>query len=248
MLAFLHLFYVQDLNMLIKKDTCLIIPARSGSKGIPDKNIREINGKSLLKRTLDSASKLVNMHDICLSTDSDNYYSHIKDKYNPLYLKRCQELSGDKSLAIDVWKNAIDFFKKKERNYIFSIYLEPTSPVRKINWIKDKIECFKASKDDLWMSVTETDSKYRIEKQFEINKNGSLKPLYKNDDIYSLRQNSTKTYHKDGVFYIARNDYILKAKKLFEGNIKGMINSSKSINIDTFDDLNYAKFLLKDEK
>ena len=115
--------------------------------------------------------------------------------------------------------------------------------MRNIEWITEKINEFIKSDDDLWMSIKETDSKYRIEKQFKIEKNGDIKKLYKDDEIYSLRQNSLPTYHKDGVFYIAKNEYIAKTNKLFGGKIKGVINHHHSVNIDTLEDLNYAEYL-----
>ena len=63
--------------MFKAEDVCIIVPARAGSKGILHKNIKVINGKSLLERTLESAKSLVNTKDICLSTDSDDYYFHV---------------------------------------------------------------------------------------------------------------------------------------------------------------------------
>ena len=239
------LSYVQDLNMFNANDLCVIVPARSGSKGIPNKNIRVINGKSLLERTLDSAEKLVKLENVCLSSDSKEYYHHLNNRKKPIFLERSKKLSGDKSLAIEVWKNAIEFLNKENKKYVFSLFLEPTSPIRNTSWIKEVYEKFKISSDDLWMSIKETDPKYRIEKQFEIKENGEIKNQYQRKDIYSLRQNSKKTYHKDGVFYMARNDYILNASNLLEGKIKGIINNFISVNIDTYEDLDYANFLIK---
>ena len=208
--AFLLHSYVQVLKMVNnKEEICIIIPARSGSKGIPDKNIKEIRGKSLLIRTLEAANQIVDIQNICLSTDSVKYYEHIKLNFSPIFLKRSEYLSQDNSLAIDVWKDAINYLALKNKKLNYSIFLEPTSPMRNIEWIKEKINEFIKSEDDLWMSIKETDSKYRIEKQFKIEKNGDIKKLYKNDEIYSLRQNSSPTYYKDGVFYIAKNEYLL---------------------------------------
>tara|TARA_Y100000994_G_scaffold106750_1_gene87986 strand:- start:159 stop:893 length:735 start_codon:yes stop_codon:yes gene_type:complete len=234
--------------MFKAEDVCIIVPARAGSKGILHKNIKIINGKSLLQRTLESATSLVNTEDICLSTDSDDYYFHVRDLYNPVYLKRSNNLSGDKSLAINVWKNALEFLKNKNKQYSYSIYLEPTSPIRNTSWIREIFQKFRLSKDDLWMSIKETDSKYRLEKQFEIEENGAIKNAYQKNDIYSIRQNSKRTYHKDGVFYLARNQYIAHASNLLEGKIKGIINNFTSVNIDTYEDLDYAKFLIKKEE
>ncbi len=222
---------------------CIIIPARSGSKGIPNKNITEINGKSLLIRTVESAIKICNIKNICLSTDSQEYYRHVAKLYNPIFLKRDGEISDDKALAIEVWKDALIYLNKNHIRYEYSLFLEPTSPFRNIEWIRSNIDKFMKSNDDLWMSIKETDSKFRIEKQFNIKNDGYIQNNFNNADKYSLRQNSQLTYFKDGVFYIAKNNYILETDKLFGGKIKGLINKYKSINIDTYDDLEYAEFL-----
>ena len=226
-------------------ELCIIVPARSGSKGIVDKNINDLCGKSLLYRALESATKISDIKNICLSTDSEKYFKHISKQYSPIFLKRDLKLSGDKSLALDVWKDAIIYMNNNNNNiFEYSLFFEPTSPIRNIDWIKGIINQFKLSNDDLWMSIKETDSKYRIEKQFIINKKGQIKNLFSNSDIYSLRQNSTKTYHKDGVFYLAKSQYILSASNLLEGVIKGIVNKYKSVNIDTYEDLQYARYLL----
>ena len=249
MRAFLLHSYAQVLKMVNnKEEICVIIPARSGSKGIPDKNIKDIRGKSLLIRALEAANQIVDIQNICLSTDSVKYYEHIKPNFSPIFLKRSEYLSQDNSLAIDVWKDVINYLELKNKKFNYSIFLEPTSPMRNIKWIEEKINEFIKSDDDLWMSIKETDSKYRIEKQFKIEKNGDIKKLYKDDEVYSLRQNSFPTYHKDGVFYIAKNEYIVKTKKLFGGKIKGIINHHQSVNIDTLEDLNYAKYLFTKNK
>ena len=90
------------------------------------KLIKVINGKSLLERTLESAGKLVRMEDVCLSSDSKEYYNHLKNVEKPIFLERSKNLSGDKSLAIEVWKNAIEFLNKENNKYNFSLFLEPT--------------------------------------------------------------------------------------------------------------------------
>ena len=87
--AFLLHSYAQVLKMVNnKEEICIIIPARSGSKGIPDKNIKEIRGKSLLIRALEAANQIVDIQNICLSSDSVKYYEHIKPKFSPIFLRR----------------------------------------------------------------------------------------------------------------------------------------------------------------
>ena len=64
------------------------------------------------------------------------YYDHLKNIEKPIFLERSKNLSGDKSLAIEVWKNAIEFLNKDNNKYNFSLFLEPTSPIRNTSWIK----------------------------------------------------------------------------------------------------------------
>lgn len=224
-----------------------IVPARSKSKGLPNKNITYIGGESLLHKALHSAEIIAGIGNTCLTTDSEVYIEHAKESFSPMILKRSDILSSDNALALDVWKDAILYTKKFNKEYKISLYLEPTSPLRNNIWIKENLEKFLESEDDLWMSVKETDPKFRLEKQFEVYSNGEINHLYKNEDRYSIRQNSKKTYHKDGVFYIAKNNYILSTNSLLGGKIKAIINQYKSANIDTLEDLEYAKFLFKEK-
>ncbi len=239
---------IQRNNLKTQNKFFIVIPARSGSKGIINKNIIKLDGISLLHRVLHFASEITQEKNICLTTDSEEYINHALEIKKPIIRKRPYHLSQDNSLALFVWKDAIKFMKKQnlESQFVSSIYLEPTSPLRNKSWIMQLIQEFNQSNDDLWMSLSETDSKYRLEKQFTLNNDGVPSSIFSNDDKYSIRQNSNKTYHKDGVFYIANNNYILNTLNLLNGKIKGKINKGKYINIDNLDDLKYGEYLLKE--
>ena len=185
------------------------------------------------------------MKNICLSTDSDEYIKDAKEKWSPLFLKRSKELSNDKALAIDVWKNALSHLQNIGQEYEFSMYIEPSSPIRNIEWVRENIIKFINSNDDLWMSIKETDTKFRLEKQFMIDNKCNILNIFNNSEENSLRQKSKVTYHKDGVFYIAKNKYIFETNLLFSGYVKGVINKFQSINIDKLEELEYARYLIE---
>ena len=109
----------------------IVIPARSGSKGIKNKNLRRINNKCLLNITIDFCNNLEFDKFILVSTDSSKYmHQALKSNCNRWPL-RSKEFSDDKSLAVDVWRyewlRFEEYLGKKIKK---SIYLEPTSPFR----------------------------------------------------------------------------------------------------------------------
>ena len=131
---------------------------------------------------------------------------------------------------MNIKKANIISFKKEEIHQIMELYS------RKISIGEWK---------DYSISFRRSYAVFSIHKSYKLGPSLEIKNQYQRKDIYSLRQNSKKTYHKDGVFYMARNDYILNASNLLEGKIKGIINNFISVNIDTYEDLDYANFLIK---
>ena len=111
-----------------------IIPARSGSKRIPHKNIYEVNGKPLVQYTIDLAVSLNMFDDIILSTDSEKYKSLLSHNETLNFHMRTPELSGDYSPDID-WVSALMREKKlAEEDALF--LLRPTSPLRSKEFIR----------------------------------------------------------------------------------------------------------------
>ena len=90
-----------------------LIPARSGSKGVIDKNIKQLNGKPLIKHSIDDALKCKNISDVYISTDSEDYADlAIKSGAKAPFL-RPKEISGDTATDFECFRHFIDFLKKK---------------------------------------------------------------------------------------------------------------------------------------
>ena len=225
---------------------CIVIPARSGSKGIPDKNLSLINGKSLVSITLSHALSLVEPSEIVFTSDSSSYLEHASHTSPFIHLrKRPSSLSTDDSTALNTWRDAVTHYETATGNEpMASIYLEPTCPFRNIEFIKHNLSLFLNSSDDLWFSVSETDSKYRLEKQLFLDKNSSPRSFYADhNDFYSQKQNSQVSYHKNGVFYFAKISHLTACQSLFSGKQKAIITTHTTVNIDTPEDLAFARFL-----
>jgi CMP-N,N'-diacetyllegionaminic acid synthase len=224
------------------KKIIAIIPARSGSKGIKDKNIKLLGNKPLIGWAIEQCFKLNLFSKVYISTDSKKY-AHIAKKYgNVEIIMRPKKISKDKSTDYEMINHAM---RNISVNYDFIAHIRPTSPLRKVKYIKKAIKFFIKSNYSSLRSVHEMqETSY---KTFEINK-GLLKPL-KNikmsiDQLNAPRQNFAKTFVPNGIIDIYRKNYILKNELLFGKKTKAFITPF-SQEIDTIEDYKFIKFLWK---
>jgi CMP-N-acetylneuraminic acid synthetase len=120
-----------------------IIPARSGSKGIPNKNIKKLSGRPLIYYTIKAAlnSKLIDR--IIVSSDSEKILKISEKLGAEIPFKRPKNISEDKSLAIEVIQHALNWLEKNEKYFPDAIiYLQPTSPLRTKKHINEAINIF----------------------------------------------------------------------------------------------------------
>jgi CMP-N,N'-diacetyllegionaminic acid synthase len=120
-----------------------IIPARSGSTRVPNKNILEVNGKPLLAHSIVQAKESKYIDRIILSTDSEEY-AEIGSKYGAeVPFIRPSEISGKLATDIEFFQHAHRFFCEKEERPDLYVLLRPTSPIRPVGLIDKLIEIFK---------------------------------------------------------------------------------------------------------
>ena len=228
---------------MIKK-TIAIIPARSGSKSIKDKNIILLNNKPLLAWSIESCLRSKMISKIYVSTDSAKYAKIAKKFGSVEILYRPKNLSSDHSTDYEMIFHAINNI---DFDYEFIAHIRPTTPLRKKSDLDNAIKTFFKSKCNSLRSVHQmSESSY---KSVEI-KNGFLRPL-KNlklnmDDINSPRQAFNKTYTPNGVIDIYRKKFVIDNRLLFGKKVKAY-ETCFSPEIDNIDDFKYVEFLSKNK-
>ena len=223
-----------------------IIPARSGSKGIKNKNIKKFQKLTLIEHSFIFAKKLKIFDKIILSTDSTKYLSYLK-KYNYKYLEflRPKKLAKKNTTDLEVLtfelKRYEKYFKKK---FDYVVCLQPTSPVRKINDFKKCFKIIKQKKPDALWTVSKIDKKFNPIKQLYF-KNKKLKYFSKDGDKFKSRQLLNDTYIRNGVGYFYSRKAILKYKKVLPSNSLYYEIDDNYVNIDNISDLKLARQLMK---
>jgi CMP-N,N'-diacetyllegionaminic acid synthase len=221
--------------------TLVVIPARSGSKGLPDKNIKVLNGKPLIHYSIEVAQQIFNNEDICVSTDSDKYIKVAENTGLRIPFVRPETLSTDKATTQDVLLHCLDFYEQKGVFYDYILLLQPTSPFREKNHLKD-ILMVNNEECDMIVSVKEADSNpYYV--SLEENEEGYLKKLMKGK--FTRRQDCPKVYEYNGSMYLIsvkslKNTLISNFKKIR----KYEMHSKYSIDIDNQLDFDFAEFIM----
>lgn len=225
-----------------------IIPARSGSKGLPGKNIKLFKNQPLFTWSIKQAkeSKYVKQMKIIVSTDSNEYLNIAKAYGSETPFIRPKTISGDLSTDYEFIKHTVDWLRdNKNYNPDIILQLRPTQPCRKVIDIDKCLDIFIDNYDkyDSLRSVVEFDkSPYKM---YHINKH-QLIPLYKeingiNEPYNQCRQVLPKTYLHNG--YID----IIKTSLLYRETISGdniypyVMNKNETIDIDTQDDWEKAE-------
>lgn len=227
------------------KNILAIVPARSGSKGIPEKNIAILNGIPLIGHVGIFLKELDFVDYALLSTDSAKY-AQIGRSYglNTPFL-RPHSLSGDTSLSIDVWRHAwIEAEKITRKIYDICIFLEPTSPFRKPEDIYNALDLLTNIEIDSVVSVSKTQAHFTPEKTMQIDDLGFLSKYVKSEVDFSIRQKIPSYYHRNGVCYAAKRKAILDEMQIIGTKTSALIIDRTVVNIDDPIDILWADFLL----
>jgi CMP-N,N'-diacetyllegionaminic acid synthase len=129
-----------------------VIPARSGSKGVPHKNILPFCGKPLIAHSIEQAKQCPRVNRVIVSTDSAEYATVARESGAEAPFLRPAEISGDSSTDLELFEHALRWLKDNE-NYSpdICVHLRPTHPNRKVDWITEAVDLLIAHPE--WDSV-----------------------------------------------------------------------------------------------
>lgn len=218
-----------------------IIPARSGSKGLKDKNIIDLCGKPLIAYSIEAALETSLFDHVIVSTDSE-HYAEIAQHYGAEVMMRGEALSNDKATTFmvleDILKNrlleSIDYF----------VLLQPTSPLRTSKHITEAIEKFESKIEHFDFLVSMKEAEHAKVLVNPIDYDESLK--YFDTDFSNYRRQGYKDYSPNGAIFIAKPDSYLKQKHFFGAKALSYIMSAEdSVDIDGTLDLVVANAIMK---
>jgi CMP-N,N'-diacetyllegionaminic acid synthase len=231
---------IQYLKMELMTNRILaIIPARGGSKGLPRKNIIDLDGKPLIAWTIEASLNSKYITKTIVSSDDDEILN-IAKQYNADKLKRPDELALDTTASEPVVRDVIETLKKENKEFDYLVLLQPTSPLRDTKNIDDAFGMLFKSEATALISVCEIDNK--ILKAFKTNKNGFIEGISSNKYPFMRRQDLPKTYLSNGAIYIIKVDEFLNNNSFFtDKTISYIMDEVKSLDIDSQEDLNKIK-------
>lgn len=239
-------FKLSEINNGLDMKNIAIIPARSGSKGLKDKNIKKLNGKPLLTYSIEAAIKSKLFDEIMVSTDSEKYAEIAKTAGANVPFLRSAVNSSDKASS---WDTVIEVLKNYVRmGKIFDTVclLQPTSPLRTAGDIIGAYEVLKQKSANAVTSVCEVD--YPPIWNMILPKDNSLEEFKKQDQDCPRQQ--LPTYHRlNGAIFIKTIDYTNGQIKLVDNKEFAFIMPQQhSVDIDTDVDFLIAEVLATENK
>lgn len=216
-----------------------VIPARGGSKGIPQKNIKPLNGKPLIYYSIDVARQLTTDDHICVSTDDDGIIDIVEGYGLKVPFKRPAHLATDTATTNDVLLHAVSFYENKGVFYDVLVLLQPTSPLRQVTQVKEALSLF----DDNLDMVVSVKGSHSASVICTENKSGFLEFTLNKEGL--RRQDIPFYYEYNGAIYVINID---KLKKIglsgFTNKKKYVMDVITSLDIDTYLDWIIAESII----
>jgi len=226
-------------------DILAIIPARSGSKGLKDKNIKKLNGKPMIAYTIEAANESGIFKDVIVSTDSRKYAETAEEYDAEVPFFRPQRLAEDDSTTNDVIIHSLEEMKKRNKGYNYFMLLQPTSPLRNSKNIKEAYDLLLQKEANAVVSICETDHNPLLANTLD--ESLSLDNFI-NKDENKRRQELPTYYRLNGAIYLAKVDYFLKYNDFYHKKSFAYIMSKKeSIDVDDIIDFKLAQQIIMDE-
>lgn len=221
-----------------------IIPARSGSKGLKDKNIKEINGKPLIAYSNEAAKESGLFDVVHVSTDSQKYVDIAAEYGADEPFLRSEEMSSDTADSWDAVLEVLDRYKALGKEFDMVTLLQPTSPIRTGEDIKKAFDIFNDKNANAVISVCESDHPIAW-----------YKPLLKDNDMSAFavseeksgrRQDAEIYYRMNGSIYMLKTAYLKEnPRNIIRGKVYAYVmDKYSSIDIDTQFDFDVAEAII----
>lgn len=228
------------------KKRIVIIPARGGSKGVPKKNIVDINGKPLISYTIEPALKLKEkgiVDEVIVSTDSEEIADISISSGATVPFMRPEYLASDTSKSVDVLIHALKFYANKGIHYNAVILLQPTTPLRTVADIENAIEMFDSYEEESLISCYQDEYICDLVSYYKAGDHAVA--LNENHNKGYRRQDIKDLYIRNGAIYITDSKYLLEEKKVISDKpLMYVMPVGRSVNIDTAEDLELVRWKL----
>ncbi len=223
--------------------TYAFIFARGGSKGVPNKNIKNMCGKPLIAYSIEMAKSIKDIKKIFVSTEDKNI-ALIAKEYGAEIIPRPIDLAKDNSPEFDSWKHAIKWLKDLGDDFDVFISLPTTSPLRSKSDINQCLVSLD-EKTDIVLGITEASRNpfFNIVKK---NQKGFIEILIKSNNNFSRRQDAPSVFDITTVSYVCRPEFIINSDAIFDGKVKGVqIPADRALDIDTELDWKFVEFMME---
>lgn len=222
-----------------------IITARSGSKGLKDKNIKELKGMPLLAYTVKAAKESGIFDVIHVSTDSE-VYADIARKYGAeVPFLRSGQNASDTAGSWDVVREVLEKYEEVGKTFELAVLLQPTSPLRDAKCIQEAYRLLEEKKADAVVSVVEEEHSPLLSNVLpdDLSMKGFIRA-----EANCPRQQMPVYYRLNGALYMVKTSMLTENFDLYkEGCFAYIMPKEKSIDIDTIWDFKMAELLMGDE-
>lgn len=221
-----------------------VIPARSGSKGLKDKNIKELRGKPLMAYTIEAALSSGVFDCVHVSTDSEEYATIARECGADVPFLRMRELAGDTTSSWDALRYVINRYEELGKVFDYVTLLQPTSPMRDAEDIKNAYKLLEEKDADAVISVCELEHSIQICNT--LGENGSMYQFIDSNKV-GARQLGEKFYRLNGAIYIQKTSMLMSGENLYnENSYAYVMDKIHSIDIDDAFDFRMAQMVLED--
>ena len=224
--------------------TVAFIFARSGSKGLPNKNIKLLAGKPLIAYSIEQALATKRIERVIVSTDSNEIANISLEFGAEVPFLRPSELATDDSPEWLSWRHGLEYLLTSTGSLPkVMVSLPPTAPLRKSQDIDNCLKEFEKNDSDVVVTVTDAHRNpfFNIVKS---NLDGSVSLVNDMGEVIFRRQDAPKLFDLTTVCYVAKPEFVMNHNSIFEGRVKSVhVPMERSIDIDSLLDFQITEFL-----
>jgi len=217
--------------------------ARGGSKGLPKKNVKELNGKPLIQHSIDVALASPSINAVYVSTENDEI-AEIAKSCGATLIPRPAALSKDTSPEWLAWQHAVEWVRRNEEDFDQFVSLPATSPLRNVQDVERAIEKRLATNTDICISVTDANRSpyFNMVKRSE---SGLVELVCKHVESVARRQDAPEVFDVSTVVYATTPGFVMTHSNIFQGRVSSIrVPKNRAVDIDDIYDFMLAEAII----